>query len=144
MWDVHAAHDADISPYLFASDVLVTDHSSAGFEFMLLDRPIVVIDCPDLIEKARVAPDKVRLLRNASIVAPCDASAIVEAVERSLEAPTAASNARHTAAARMFFRPGSATARAVECIYTALELEAPALAASSSSSCSSSRTAQHV
>jgi hypothetical protein len=122
-WRVHRAENADISPYLFVSDVLITDHSSAGFEFMLLDRPIVVIECPDLIQKANVAPDKVRHLRNASIVARCETGSIMRAVERSLEDPSAGSNARRTVASRMFYRPGTATARAVRCVYDALELE---------------------
>ena len=36
---VHLAQGFDASPYLFVADALVTDHSSVGFEFMLLDRP---------------------------------------------------------------------------------------------------------
>jgi CDP-Glycerol:Poly(glycerophosphate) glycerophosphotransferase len=148
-WRVHRAEDADISPYLFVSDVLITDHSSAGFEFMLLDRPIVVIDCPQLIEKARVAPDKVRLLRNASTVARSDTTAITRAVERSLEDPSAGSNARRTVASRMFYRPGTATARAVQCVYDALELESAAVEGAPTgrlphASELSSRTAHHV
>jgi hypothetical protein len=38
---------ADSSPLLAASDVMVTDHSSIGFEFCLLDRPVVIFDAPD-------------------------------------------------------------------------------------------------
>lgn len=148
-WRVHAARDGDISPYLYVSDVLVTDHSSAGFEYMLLDRPIVVIDCPELIENARVAADKVRLLRRASIVAQREPLAIRRAVERALEDPSADSFERRDAAARMFYRPGTATARAVRCIYEALELEADATdyqphVMSTPSGLSSSRTAHHV
>ena len=149
-WRVHPAQDADISPYLFVSDVLVTDHSSAGFEFMLLDRPIVVIDCPDLIRKARVAPDKVRLLRNASVVAGCSGRAITRAVEQALEDPLATANARRAAAARVFYRPGSATTRAARCIYDALELDSPGLKCAPAGvlpvqpEFSSSRTAYHV
>ena len=60
--------DANASPYLFAADALVTDHSSVGFEFMLLDRPIVVIDCPQLVEHARINTQKVDLLRSAADV----------------------------------------------------------------------------
>ena len=60
--------DADASPWLHAADLLVTDHSSVGFEFMLLDRPIVVLDSPELIEHARVSPDKVSMLRSAAAV----------------------------------------------------------------------------
>ena len=37
------ASEADICPYLAAADVMVTDHSSAGFEYLLLDRPLVRI-----------------------------------------------------------------------------------------------------
>jgi hypothetical protein len=148
-WRVHAARDGDISPYLYVSDVLVTDHSSAGFEYMLLDRPIVVIDCPELIENARVAADKVRLLRRASIVVQREPLAIRRAVERALEDPSADSFERRDAAARVFYRPGTATARAVRCIYEALELEADATdyqphVMSTPSGLSSSRTAHHV
>ncbi len=63
------AEDADISPYLAVADVLVTDHSSVGFEYMLLDRPIVVIDSPELIVRARVNPEKVAQLQGAAFVA---------------------------------------------------------------------------
>ena len=62
----HLARDFDAAPYLYAADALVTDHSSVGFEFMLLDRPIVIVDCPDLLENADVSRDKVALLRSAS------------------------------------------------------------------------------
>ncbi len=122
VWRVHPALDADISKYLVAADVLITDHSSAGFEFMLLDRPVVVIDCPELIEKARVAADKVRLLRGAATVAKSDAASVARAVRWSLAHPSALSAERRAAANRVFYRPGGATARAVECIYNVLEL----------------------
>lgn len=149
-WRVHAATNSDISPYLAVSDLLITDHSSAGFEFMLLDRPIVVIDCPELIRNARVAPDKVRLLRNAATMATHDSAAITQAVKRALEHPMAGSDERRAAAARVFHRPGTATARAVQCIYDALELDAhapetmaiPRLA--TPAHLPSSRTAHHV
>ncbi|HUK35378.1 MAG TPA: CDP-glycerol glycerophosphotransferase family protein [Vicinamibacterales bacterium] len=148
-WRVHAAKDGDISRYLFVSDVLITDHSSAGFEFMLLDRPIVVIDCPDLIAHARVARDKVGLLRGASIVVKRDSSTITRAVERALARPAAGSAERRAAAARMFYRPGSATARAVQCIYDALDIRALAVDGADvpvlpAPSALSSRTAHHV
>jgi glycosyltransferase involved in cell wall biosynthesis len=41
---IHLAELADASQYMCVADALVTDHSSIGFEFMLLDRPVVVID----------------------------------------------------------------------------------------------------
>lgn len=123
---------ADATPYLAAADALVTDHSSVGFEFMVLDRPIVVIDCPELLVRARVTPSKVSDLRAAAEVAG-DVPGTVEAVLRQLEDPAHHGRARRETAARFFHRPGTATARAVACVYELLELEAPAAAAAPSS-----------
>src|SRR6266566_1676633 len=52
---------ADSSPLLAASDVIVTDHSSIGFEFCLIDRPLVIFDAPDLARVARINPEKIAL-----------------------------------------------------------------------------------
>src|SRR5207244_3261454 len=95
---VHLAQGADASPYLFLADALVTDHSSVGFEFMLLDRPIVVVDCPELIKKAHASADKVRLLRSAAVVVD-DAAAIARAVVRELAHPAHLSPRRRAIAA---------------------------------------------
>ena len=62
------AQHADSSPLMAASDVLVTDHSSIGFEFCLLDRPIIVIDAPDLPRVARIDPERIALLQSAACV----------------------------------------------------------------------------
>ena len=56
----------DISPYLVAADLMITDHSSAGFEFLLRDRPLVRIHRPELIELANIHPDYVALLASVS------------------------------------------------------------------------------
>ena len=56
------ASAADICPYLAASDVMITDHSSAGFEYLLRDRPLVRIHVPELITLANIHQDYVRLL----------------------------------------------------------------------------------
>jgi glycosyltransferase involved in cell wall biosynthesis len=120
---VHLAQGFDVSPYLFVSDALVTDHSSVGFEFMLLDRPIVVVDCPELIEKAQVNPDKVALLRSAAEVVP--AGDVAAAVQRGLADPSQRSARRRQIAGQLFYRPGGASERAVRCVYALLDLRAP-------------------
>ena len=51
--------DGNVSPWLVAADVLVSDHSSVGFEYLLLDRPLVRIEIPELIRRAGV-PRRVR------------------------------------------------------------------------------------
>lgn len=120
---VHLARGFDVTPYLFVADALVTDHSSVGFEFLLLDRPVVVVDCPDLLKKARVTPNKVHLLRSAADTVSADD--VAAAVRRGLANPSQRSDERRRAAAALFYAPGGATARAVRVIYSLLGLRAP-------------------
>jgi CDP-glycerol glycerophosphotransferase (TagB/SpsB family) len=122
--NVHVASDSNASPYMFAADALVTDHSSVGFEFMLLDRPIVVVDCPELIGRARVNPQKVELLRSAAEVVST-ADAIGPAIRRALAWPQRRSERRKAIADQLFYGPGGATARAAQSIYDLLALPAP-------------------
>jgi CDP-glycerol glycerophosphotransferase (TagB/SpsB family) len=112
----------DISPYLMAADVMVTDHSSAGFEFLLLDRPIVRIHRPALLEVANVHPDYARLL--ASVAESVEnARAVVDAVVRAIEDPAARAAERRAVAEDLFYLPGTATVRAVAALYEAIELD---------------------
>jgi CDP-Glycerol:Poly(glycerophosphate) glycerophosphotransferase len=118
----------DISPYLVAADVMVTDHSSAGFEYLLRDRPIVRIHRPELIRTANIHPDYVALLASVSQSVETGVRQIVDAVERGLGAPDALAETRRQVAADLFYRPGSATARSVRELYEAIELDpAPAV-----------------
>jgi hypothetical protein len=105
----------DASPYLAAADVMVTDHSSVGFEYLVLDRPLLVFDAPGLAEAARINPEKIGLLRSAATVVrtPAELAAAARA-ERSN--PARLSPARRRVAAEMFYEPGGATARAVNLI----------------------------
>jgi CDP-Glycerol:Poly(glycerophosphate) glycerophosphotransferase len=116
------ARGHDISPYLAASDLMVTDHSSAGFEFLLRDRPIVRIHSPRLIAEANVHPDYVALLASVSTSAE-SLEDVVDAIEHALATPHALSDTRRAVAADLFYRPGGATARAVRHLYEAIELD---------------------
>jgi hypothetical protein len=117
----------DISPYLVGSDLMITDHSSAGFEFLLRDRPIVRIHRPALIELANIHPDYVRLLEAVSeSVDAVDAA--LAAVERGLADPASRGAERRRVAADLFYRPGGATARSVSALYEVIELEPAASA----------------
>lgn len=115
------ALQANIAPCLAAADVLITDHSSCGFEYMLLDRPIVRIDVPELIEQANVHPDYVRLLADASVNAR-DLSAVLFAVQRALACPEERSGERRAIAQDLFYKPGTATARCAAALYDAVNL----------------------
>jgi CDP-glycerol glycerophosphotransferase (TagB/SpsB family) len=116
----------DISPYLVAADVMVTDHSSAGFEFLLRDRPLVRIHRPQLIELANVHPDYVALLASVSRSVD-DLRATIAAIEQALERPEEQSAERRRVAADLFYRPGGATARSMRELYDVIEM-APAAA----------------
>ena len=119
----------DISPYLVAADLMITDHSSAGFEFLLRDCPIVRIHRPELIELANIHRDYVELLASVSdSVGGIDEA--LAAVERGLASPAARSADRRAVAADLFYRPGGATERSVAALYEVIELDpAPAVAA---------------
>ena len=112
----------DISPYLVAADLMVTDHSSAGFEFLLGDKPLVRIHRPELIELANVHPDYVALLASVSRSVD-DLQGAVAAVEQGLADPAAQSAERRRVAQDLFYKPGGATSRSVKEIYKVLELE---------------------
>lgn len=122
---VRIIREADSCPFLAAADAMVSDHSSIAFEYMLLDRPIVTVDCPTLIAKAGVSPDKVEKLRSASSVV-ADASGTARAVLDALQHPATRSAARRKVAEELFYRPGTATDRAVALIYALIDLPASA------------------
>jgi hypothetical protein len=113
--------DPDICPYLVAADVMITDHSSAGFEYLLLDRPLVRIHVPELLRRANTNEEYVRLMVDASRSVE-DASSAIVAVERGLADPCAGSPDRRRVAEDLFYRPGTATERAVDELYDAIEL----------------------
>ncbi len=46
--------DDFINPYLVASDIMVNDFSGVALEFMLLDRPVIYIDCPIFYNKTLI------------------------------------------------------------------------------------------
>jgi hypothetical protein len=116
------ASDADICPYLAAADVLITDHSSAGFEYLLLDRPIVRLHAPDLPRVANIHPDYLALF--AEVSAPArNAVDAVRCVEHALAHPQERAVARGVVAADLFHEPGSATGHCVNALYEVLELD---------------------
>ncbi len=127
------AREANIAPLLVAADLMITDHSSAGFEYLLRDRPIVRIDRPALIALANIHTDYVHLLRDVAHTV-ADVPGAIRAVEASLADPGALSARRRQVASDLFYRAGTATARAVQALYEAIALEAP-IAAVEEASC---------
>lgn len=118
------ASGADSTPYVLASSAMVTDHSTIGFEFCVLDRPVVVFDVPGLAEAARINPEKIALLRSAATVVGTLKDLLL-AVRTELAARDRLSAARRRAANEAFYRPGGATRRALQLIYESLNLPSP-------------------
>ena len=112
---------ANIAPCLAAADVMITDHSSCGFEYLLLDRPLVRIEVPDLLKQANIHEDYVSLLAGASLNVR-DAAGAAAAVDRALAAPGERSAERRAVAEDLFYRPGTATARCAAALYEVLQL----------------------
>jgi hypothetical protein len=109
---VHLIDEADCSPLLAAADLLVTDHSSVGFEYLVLDRPLLVFDAPELPRIARINPEKVELLRSAATIVRT-ADELSSAAVAELIAPSRLSARRRQIADQMFYEPGRATERAL-------------------------------
>jgi len=118
----------DISPYLVAADAMITDHSSAAFEFLLRDKPLIRIHRPALIELANIHRDYVDLLASVAESVNTVAEACAS-VERALAMPSRLSPRRQAVAADLFYRPGGATRRSVEALCELLELEPVAVPA---------------
>jgi hypothetical protein len=116
------ATGADSSPYLSAADAMVTDHSSVGFEYLTLNRPLIVFDAPDLARAARINPEKIALLRSAATVVRTPLE-LVATVRSELAQPGRLSAARTRVASEMFHQPGSATTRALQVCYELLDVE---------------------
>ena len=112
---------ADSSPLLAASDVMVTDHSSIGYEFCLLDRPLIVFDAPDLARVARINPEKIAQLRGAARVVT-NAAETGRAALDELDHRERHGKARRAIAREMFYEPGTATDRALAMVYELLDL----------------------
>ena len=124
----------NVIPCLVAADAMITDHSSCGFEYMLLDRPIVRIEIPALLKQANVHPDYVSLLADAAINAR-DAEGAANAVDHALSHRHEHAAARRAAVKTLFYKPGSATARCAAALYEVLGLAPRASAMAEPRSC---------
>ena len=116
------AEASDASPYMAAADVLITDHSSVGFEYLLLDRPLVRIEMPQLIAATNIHPAYVALMAEAATTVRA-AEEAVRAVERAFAEPAKNALSRQAVARKLFFKPGTATARAARELYQTIDLE---------------------
>jgi len=120
----HLAERGTISPYLAAADVMVSDHSSAAFEYLLLDRPLIRVEIPELLARTNIHPDYIALMVEASTSVRSVPQAVC-AVEYSLSDPNRLSARRKAVSQELFYKPGPATCRAVSELYELMEVSLP-------------------
>lgn len=120
----HLAARGSIAPYLVAADVMISDHSSAGFEYLLLDRPLIRIEMPELIARTNIHSDYVELLVRASTTVR-NPQETLRATELAYADPSCLSGERKAVATDLFYKPGTATNRAVTELYKVIELSLP-------------------
>jgi len=117
--------DTDVAPYLSLADLLMTDASSVALEYTLLDRPILFLDVPKLLERLeRRAPalDLDTFGRKIGTVVE-RADQVVDAIAAGLADPGARSAIRRQAASHLFHQPGHAAERIAGVVLHAAGLE---------------------
>ncbi len=92
-----------------------------GFEYLLLDRPLIRIHVPELIKNTDIEPSYVELLASASMSVN-NVDEVLAAVERGFIDPCENSATRIAVANEMFYKPGTATERAVNELFELMEI----------------------
>ena len=121
--------DYDITPYLFVSDLLISDISSVVNEFTLLNRPMVLIHVPRLISHHK----KMELARGVSTSdleqwgqsaghLVKDITTLRKTVSHCRELPEEKEDIRKEFARKFFFNPGKATEKTLQKIYALLKI----------------------
>lgn len=111
--------DPDANPYIVASDLMVTDASGVGLEFMTTNKPLVFIDVPEFFkncgyggieDKCRVAGEIVKDIGNLKSV-----------IEENLRNSKKYEKQRKKYTERLLFNSGHAAEKATEKILHLLE-----------------------
>ncbi len=113
---VRFSYCSNIAPLLHASDVLISDGSSVANEYLLLDRPVIWMDAPELIRKYGATIDLDGWGRKTGRIVKNE-DACMEACIDSLNNPAEFSRVRREAAKDIFYNPGTATERFCEKLY---------------------------
>lgn len=116
----------DAIPALYVADLLISDASSIANEYLLLDRPIVFIDVPELLAAAAAEDDRLDLASwgRAGGTVAADPAIAVDAVAKALAEPQAQSETRRAIARDLFYNAGTATQAALRWIRTEPQLAA--------------------
>lgn len=103
--------DKDIIPYLYSSDLLITDASSVAVEYTLLDRPIIFMDIPKLFKRLKKRAPSLDLKTYGRKIGDVVASPndLAAAIKHALAEPERASEIRTKMAEHVFYAQGKAS-----------------------------------
>jgi hypothetical protein len=119
----------DVIPFLQAADLLVTDISSVGFEFLQLDRPILFMTFEGQLVRWENADLETWGRKTGTLVD--DPARLPAEIDRALASPGAQGEIRRAACADIYFNVGRATDAGMRELYGLLGMEAAARAGAS-------------
>lgn len=115
--------ESNANSFLAAADLLVTDVSGVGFEYLLLDKPVVYYDCPEFFAAYGTAGIEHWGRSAGEVVGNPDR--LRAAVQRALHQPNEHKAARAEIVSQLVFNPGAATEVAVASTLEILGLARP-------------------
>ncbi|MFQ5427942.1 MAG: CDP-glycerol glycerophosphotransferase family protein [Thermodesulfobacteriota bacterium] len=107
---VRLVRDKDISAYLHAADLLITDMSSVAVEYTLLDRPIIFLDIPKLMRRVTKRAPALDLQTYGRKIGRLvsEPAGLEAAIKDILANPHSEAEVRRAMAAHLFHDPGNA------------------------------------
>jgi len=123
-------NDYFINPLLSCSDIMVTDFSGVALEFMVLDRPVIYIDCPEFYGKTQIEwgndpnmaknDDRFNAGRNAGIVIH-NLEELPKAIKRAFDDPGELSSERKSLIQDFLYNPGKGAQSTADAIIELLD-----------------------
>lgn len=112
--------NVEVTESLLAADVLVSDVSGVALEYLLLDRPVVFLACPDFFLASGSPPDGgenllVNVGRPAGVEVD-DMPGLERAIHEALAHPELHQTERRAIAEQLVYNPGHATQVAVDVV----------------------------
>lgn len=111
--------DFNSNPYLYVSDIMITDAGGVGFEYILLDKPVIFFDVPEYFERyGSSGIDYWGRKAGKMIKKPED---LQEAIKSALNNPIERSDMRKELKNRLIYNPGNSARKASEIIIQLLD-----------------------
>ncbi len=112
--------DLNSNPYLYVSDIMVTDAGGVGFEYLLLDKPVIFVDVPEYFE--RYGCDGIDYWGRCAGIIVKKTEDIPKAVQRALDKPMELSPQRKELISKIIYNPGCSADKAAQIILQLLSL----------------------